>query len=140
MMAEANPLSEFQELFGDSVDFDELMAGREQLTGPQVKILFKHDLQKHLDVTRRILPLFDTYPLYVQAALADAVYRGDLGTETAKLIRLGKWNEAAVEYLDRKDYKNRVALNVRGIGPRMERNRDAMLRFAAELTNKQPIR
>ena len=126
----------FTKLFNNSIDFDALLQKREQLTEPQVQILFQHDLKRHLDVAKRVLPHFDNYPIYLKAALLDATYRGDLGTKTTALINQNQWDEAAIEYLNRKDYRNRIQLGIPGIGPRMERNRDAMLRYAAESRNQ----
>ena len=40
----------FTKLFNNSIDFDALLQKREQLTEPQVQILFQHDLKRHLDV------------------------------------------------------------------------------------------
>ncbi len=122
----------FKKLFGDEVDYEAVASGKASLEKDQVYKLFEYDLDEHLDRARGIFTQFDTYPQYLQAALLDSVYRGDTGGKTARLINAGKWKEAAKEYLNRKDYKNRAALGIRGIGPRMERNRNAMLKYAQE--------
>jgi len=95
--------------------------------------LANYDIRRHLRRARRIFPAFDNYPDYVQYALLDSIYRGDTGPATIKLINAGKWRDAAREYLNRYDYKNANALGIPGIKPRMEMNRDAMLRYAEEL-------
>jgi len=127
-----NSKSLFYKLFGDSVNFDDVKSGKTSLDAKQVKILFSHDVQEHLKKAKRLFNSFDSYPLYLRQALLDSVYRGDTGNNTRKLINQGKWEEAAVEYLNRRDYRNRVQLGIRGIGKRMEHNRDAMLKYARE--------
>jgi GH24 family phage-related lysozyme (muramidase) len=126
----------FKSLFGDKVNYNNIKSGKAKLDDAQIKSLFKYDLKHHLDRTRRIINDFDGLPTYLQAALLDSVYRGDTGRKTAQLMNAGEWGAAAKEYLNRRDYKNRVKLGIRGIGPRMERNRDAMMRYSKELNNK----
>lgn len=126
----------FAKLFGNNVDFDKLYSGAASLTSDQINTLFDYDVKKHLDRAESIVPSYDSYPVYVQAALLDAVYRGDLGPKTSALINAGKWAEASVEYLNHNQYKNRVSLGIAGIGPRMEGNAAIFKKYSEELSAK----
>lgn len=123
----------FNTVFGNEVNYNNIISGRDALTNEQIWRLFEYDLERHLTRARNRFHNFDDFPSYLQLALLDSVYRGDTGPRTTALINAGKWREAAVEYLNRRDYRDRAKNNMRGIGPRMERNRDAMLRYANEL-------
>lgn len=123
----------FRNLFGNEVNFNDIRSGRSSLTNEQVLKLFEYDTKKHLARAKRNFPKFESYPFYLRVALLDSVFRGDTGPKTTSLINQDKWEEAAEEYLNRYDYKNRQKLGIPGIGTRMERNRDAMLRYAREI-------
>lgn len=123
----------FNELFGRSIDFDKILSGQLGLTKEQVEKLAKYDSKKHLERAKKIFNNFDNYPVYLQYALLDSVYRGDTGPKTTVLINQGKWEEAAKEYLNRYDYKNADQLGIPGIKSRMESNQKAFLQYANEL-------
>ena len=131
----------FQSVFGNSVNWNDVRNGRVSLTDEQVRELAAFDIDDKANVARNMFNDFDTFPPYLQEALLDSVYRGDTGPKTTALINQGRWREAAREYLNRRDYidaKNnrpdpRTGILMRGIIPRMEHNRDAMLRYAEEL-------
>lgn len=106
--------------------------GRETLTNNQIDSLFANDIQTYIDRTRARINNFDALPEYLRTALVDATYRGDLGPRTIRLINENNWTAAAREYLNHRQYQNAVALRIPGIRPRMESNRDAMLRYAGE--------
>lgn len=125
----------FQQLFGDTVNYDKIISGQEKLTDEQVNQLAKYDINIHLQRARKMFPKFDTYPYYVKEALLNSVYRGDTGSKTMALINAGKWEEAAKEYLNRYDYRNADSLGIPGIKQRMETNRNAMLEYAKQLKN-----
>lgn len=66
---------------------------------------------------------YDDLPVEVRAAAMSAHYRGDLGPKTVKLLNAGKFKEAAHEYLDHKEYRQRKAKDEGdGVVHRMERN------------------
>lgn len=123
----------FQELFGNSVNWNDVYHGRAELTEEQVAALARYDIEEHVQRAIRLLPQYETYPEYVQEALLDSVFRGDTGQRTAALINQGNWRAAADEYINRMDYINAERNNMRGIKIRMDRNRAAMLRYAEEL-------
>lgn len=123
----------FNELFGNTVGWNAVHNGKQSLTDDQVKQLVLYDINEHIERAERIFPKYNTYPEYVKTALLDSVYRGDTGPKTTALINQGRWHEAADEYINRKDYRNAIQNNARGIKIRMDKNRNAMLQYAKEL-------
>jgi len=114
----------FQKLFGRDVDFNGITAGRVALTDSQVKDLFDHDVVEHLERARKIVPKFDLLPDHAQVAIMNATYRGDLtgSPRTVRLINMGRWQDAAEEYLRHEEYLARKAKGNDGVVQRMERN------------------
>ncbi len=132
----AESRSVFMKLFGcDTSCFDDLVDGKTSLTSTQVDELFTHDINIYIKRTKNLFPSYDSYPDYIKMALVSSVYRGEMesGHETVKLINEGKWREAAVEYINRKDYREAAAKGLGGIVKRMDANRDSFLRYAGEL-------
>ena len=125
----------FNHLFGNAVNFDDIVSGRATLDTTQIRTLAEYDIKRHAERAIKLVPEYNTYPSYVQSALLNGVFRGDLSgsPKTLRLINSGQWREAASEYLDNEEYKNAVANGIPGIRPRMEENRDAFLRYAREL-------
>lgn len=123
----------FKKLFGSKVNFDKILSKRQGLTKQQISRLFNHDIQAKLSLTKRLFPKYDRYPDYVKAALLDGVYRGDLSgsPRTRSLINNGKWEQAAKEYLNHKEYRKAKATGS-GVASRMEQNRDMFLKYAKE--------
>lgn len=70
---------------------------------------------------------FTEMPEDLQNAVLSAVYRGDLGPDTAKLLSKGEFDAAADEYLNHEEYKERKAKDPEdGVVKRMERNAEVM--------------
>jgi GH24 family phage-related lysozyme (muramidase) len=84
----------------------------------------------------RLIPKFTSYPKYVRTAILNAIYRGDLGPVTRKLINQGKWDRVATEYLNHPNYTNPGRF--KGVVKRMKSNADAFAQYAAELKGKKP--
>ncbi|MEM4182120.1 MAG: hypothetical protein QXX68_03175 [Candidatus Pacearchaeota archaeon] len=116
------------------VNYYDVLKGRRKLTYDEIKMLFKEDIQIYLERARKLFPNFNSYPLYLRAAILDGVYRGDLSgsPKTIKLINEGKFYEASIEYLNHKEYKESIKKGKRGIRLRMERNSEAMKRYSSE--------
>ncbi len=105
-----------------------------KISEKQAESLLTKGIQKiESDVKRRI-PKYDSYPKYIQMAIMNASYRGDLGPATIKLINSGQWNKVSKEYLNHPNYINPG--NLRGVVTRMKSNADAFDRYAAELAGK----
>ncbi len=121
----------FNELFGEEVNFDDVVAGTVSLTQPQITTLFSYDVQSRLSTARRLFPQFNSYNVETQGALLDGIYRGDLSgsPNTISLINQGSWDSAATEYLNHQEYidaKDRLDRGVNttnaGVVYRMEEN------------------
>jgi len=122
----------FIQLFGNKVNFDNVLSGKSSLTTEQANQLANYEIHQHLIRAKNIFPQFDNYPQYVQNALLDSVYRGDMTPKVSTLVNSGQWDKAAKEYINRQDYRNAEHMNIRGIIPRMNRNKNAFLAYAKE--------
>ncbi len=70
-----------------------------------------------------LVPQYSALPDAGKAAVLSAVYRGDLGPRTARLLADCKYEEAAIEYLNHNEYRERKEVNRNdGVVLRMERN------------------
>ena len=142
--------------FGDYLlpfeGFDEVArrgAGEKYLTlghghyGPDVKegqkisrkdaaLLFQKDIQKRIPQIQKLIPKFDSFPASAQTAIFGEFYRGSIGgsPNTVRLINEGKFKEASKEFLRNTEYQDRVKLNRRGIGPRMERVASELMKMS----------
>jgi GH24 family phage-related lysozyme (muramidase) len=127
-------LSIFKDLFNISdQEYNNIISKKRKLTDDQIyKLFYEYDLKKHINKAKARLPKFDSYPKYIQVALVNAVYRGDLGKNTANLINANNWSAAAKGYIKHKDY-NSPNPRLKGITPRMNQNQKAMLQYAKEL-------
>lgn len=94
------------------------------------KDFFKEVMPVFRERAKTVVPDYDNLPARAQRAVMSAVYRGDLKAShrTAKLLREGKYKEAAAEYLNNEEYRSSKAKNqkagkvVDGIQIRMEEN------------------
>lgn len=127
----------FRQLFGTKFDSNTVLSGRKPLTDKQMFKLLDYDLPKKINLAKSQIPEFNTYPPYVQTAIVDGYYRGDLpgSPKTKKLINSGNWVAAATEYLNNKEYKAAKSSHS-GVAKRMERNRDKYLQYAQELVGQ----
>lgn len=103
-MKNSRPL--FKELFGNEVDFDQVLKGK-ALTDDQVVKLAVHDVKKHLARAKAVFPNLSKYPDYLQASLVDGIYRGQFvpNGETVRAINSGDWATAIKRLENRKDMK-----------------------------------
>lgn len=116
------------------LDFDLVYKGKKKLSNEQIDRLFSVDLEQYIERTRKSIPAFDEYPPYLQSALVDGFYRGCLAgsPKTLRYINEGRFDQAANEYLNHQEYNLAKVSNKQGIRKRMEKNRDAILRYASE--------
>jgi GH24 family phage-related lysozyme (muramidase) len=103
-----------------------------KISEKEAERLLTQGIQKIEDDVRRRVPGYDKYPKYVQIAIMNASYRGDLGPATIKLINAGKWSQVSKEYLNHPNYTNPG--NMRGVVARMKSNADAFDQYAKEQT------
>jgi len=101
-------------------------------TGRWLHATFKSAYQHHVERDRGRLPAFDSYPEYLQAELMQCEYRGDLGLSPKAMgyLRDGRYQAAAVEFLDHAEYKSPTTSP--GIKKRLE-----SLHYALMLRSKQ---
>ena len=142
--------------FGDYLlkyeGFDEVArkgAGEDHYTighghyGPDVKkgqrisrkdagLLLQKDINRRIPEIKKLIPKFDSFPASAQTAIFGEFYRGSVGgsPKTVELINEGKFGEASKEFLRNKEYINRVKLNRRGIGPRMEKVSSELIKMS----------
>lgn len=100
-----------------------------RLSTSQVMKLFKQDLEKHTKRAEQAVgsDVFNKLSAHRKAALVDISYRGDLKPEFdfVRFIRQGKFNKAAIAYLDHAEYKERIKAkkgSLDGVVKRMNRN------------------
>lgn len=114
--------------------YPELKPGM-KISEKQAEALLTKGIQKIESDVRRRIPKYDSYPKYVQMAIMNASYRGDLGPATIKLINSGQWDKVSKEYLNHPNYTNPG--NMRGVVSRMKSNADAFDKYAAEKSGKK---
>ena len=133
----------FKNLFGSKADINGMLSGRVPMSKSQMYKLFQRDVQTKIDKARGLITNFDSYPQYVKNAIIDGLYRGDLGPDTRGFINDGDFAAAAKEYLNHNDYRKSVAKNKagkpHGVKGRMERNRDAFLKYSNS-GDTQPVK
>jgi len=93
-------------LFGGSVDYDALLNGSQTLTKDQVEKLFNVDVKIKEKLASKLIPDYARFDKPTQNAIVNALYRGDLGPKTIKLINAKEWKRAAAEYLNHSNAKS----------------------------------
>lgn len=81
--------------------------------------LLEKDVGKKLNYAKSQIKNFDTLPLTVRIATLNALYRGDIGQKTMRLLDQNKFDDAAKEYLNHREYKT---TGNKGVKKRMEWN------------------
>jgi hypothetical protein len=116
-------------------DYDDIIKGRTVLTSPEIEKLLDYDIDIRLGISRGIFKHYNRYPNYLQYAILNGVFRDDINeVNTPNTIRIlkaagelfvsadnhqdliprykqaaEKYNEAALEYLNRRDYNFETA-------------------------------
>mgnify|MGYP003144101033 FL=1 len=95
----------------------------ETITLEKAKKNLEEDINIRLVEIQNRIPNFSNFSEELQLALFGEYYRGSVGqsTETIKLINAGKYNEAAIEFLNNREYKDAKKRNRRGIRKNMEK-------------------
>ncbi len=108
-------------VYKDDKDIDTEGVG---LTGEFIgRDFFREVVPVFEDRARNAVKGYDKLPDEPKAAVLSAVYRGDMGPDTAKLLSAGDYEAAAVEYLNHEGYKKRKEKNPNdGVVKRMDRN------------------
>lgn len=116
------------------VNYDLVYSRCKRLSDEEVRKLFDYDISLYVEKTKAEIKNFDSYPNYLKIALVDGFFRGDLAKspKTKALINEGKFYEAAIEYLNHKEYINAKKNKMSGVFYRMGSNSRAMLRYSRE--------
>jgi GH24 family phage-related lysozyme (muramidase) len=93
-------------LFGGKVNYNSLLNGSQSLTKDQVEKLFNVDVKIKEKLAAKHIPAYSTFDQNTKNAIVNALYRGDLGPKTIKLINAKDWKKAAVEYLNHPNAKS----------------------------------
>ena len=88
----------------------------------EARELLRQDIQERLPQIRRAFPEYNNFSPELQVELAQGWFRGDVSgsPNTRRLINEGRFEEAAVEFLNNEEYRRAEALGKPGIRPRME--------------------
>ena len=91
-------------MYKDGKGIDTIGVGQ---TGEWLTKTFPEALAHHEDRVRNYIPQYDSFSPLLQQELLQAEYRGDLGysKKARGLINEGKFEEAAVEFLDHAEFK-----------------------------------
>ena len=93
----------------------------------------KKDISAKESFAKRKIENYDKLPQYVKNGIINALYRGDLGPKTLKLMNMGQWDGVAKEYLNHPNYTSGKYPKIK---ERMKMNADAFEKYAAELRGK----
>ena len=122
--------------YADDVGIDTQGVG--QTAENKGKNFFTETYPKYVARAQKKVKGYESLSPDLQNAVLSAVYRGDLGSDTAKLLSAGKCLEASKEYLDHEEYKARKKKDPNdGVVLRMDRNAAAMEK-EAENGRSQP--
>lgn len=127
----------FRKVFGDTVNWKDIYQGRTELTEAYGRRLFDYDVETFVQGARKRIHEFDGLPVPVQEGIVNALYRGDIGPKTIRLMNENRWEEATDEYLNHKGYRNATFRGMEGIVIRMNENARRFRAYAIELEEKK---
>lgn len=109
-----------------------------KISNNDAEVLLTSDITKEENKTKTLFPKYTSYPLYVQRALVNAVYRGEAKSsyEWVKSIISGKWSTAATQYLEGWNINFSQSNDPKykgGVADRMVTNQNAFKQYAEEL-------
>jgi hypothetical protein len=81
--------------------------------------LLRKDVKDKIKVAKDKIKNFNALPLNVKIATINALFRGDMGPKTMELLGQSKFDEAATEYLNHREYRT---TSNSGVKKRMEWN------------------
>jgi len=125
----------FSELFGNTVNYDDLLGGKTALTEKQMDALARRDTKWKYRELQEALPNLKTFSDDLTVSLADSHFRGGLSgsPKTLGLLKEGKFSEASKEFLDNEEYRQSKGGfgekgHLPGIAKRMEIHAGEMLK------------
>jgi GH24 family phage-related lysozyme (muramidase) len=104
-----------------------ILASQDRMTPEEAESLLRIDVESRLPTVKKLAPDFENYSQELQAELASETFRGMTGKSPKAMqhLRAGKFEEAAQEYLNAKDYRESVR-DETGIAKRMKNLSDAI--------------
>jgi hypothetical protein len=117
----------FSAAFPDKT-YENFASGLGTLTEDEGALLFEQDFGRYIDRAKRLTPELESYSPELQVQILSATYRGSWGDSprTRKLLKEGKFDEAAEEFINSDEYRNAEDNNLPGLIPRMNSVRDAL--------------
>ena len=89
------------------------------LTDNEAERLLEKDIREKIRFAKSKINNFDGMPLTVRIATINALFRGDMGPRTMSLLSQQKYDQAAKEYLNHREYKT---TSNKGVKKRMDWN------------------
>lgn len=104
-----------------------ILAKQDRMTPEEAESLLRIDVESRLPTVKKLAPDFENYSPELQAELASETFRGMTGKSPKAMqhLRAGKFEDAAQEYLNAKDYRESVR-DETGIAKRMKNLSDAI--------------
>ena len=104
-----------------------ILASQDRMTPEEAESLLRIDVESRLPTVKKLAPDFENYSPELQAELASETFRGMTGKSPKAMqhLRAGRFEDAAQEYLNAKDYRESVR-DKTGIAPRMQSLADAI--------------
>jgi len=125
----------FSKLFGNTVNYDDLLGGKTALTEKQMDKLVRRDIKWKYRELQGDLPNLNTFSDDLTISLIDSYFRGGLSgsPDTLELLKEGKFSEASKEFLDHDEYRQSKGGfgekgHLPGIAKRMEIHAGEMLK------------
>jgi len=112
-----------------------------KLSNSEAESVLKKDIADEESKAKDIFPKFESYPIYVQRALVNSVFRGEAkkSYQWVQDINANKWDSASKKYLEgwNVDFSKS---NIPGtVAERMVNNQKAFKKYAEELKTKKPF-
>ncbi len=83
------------------------------LTDSEAERLLEKDIREKIKLARSKMPNFDGMPLTIKLAIINALFRGDMGPKTMRLLSQNKFADAAKEYLNHAEYRSTKNIGVK---------------------------
>ncbi|MAG37993.1 hypothetical protein CMI45_01230 [Candidatus Pacearchaeota archaeon] len=103
--------------------YSSFLSGHGSITKDEAQKLFRSDMPDYIDRARTLTgDRFSSYSTNLKKNIVSATYRGSWGysPKTRRLLSEGRYEEAAIEFLNSDEYRNAINLGRRGIIKRMD--------------------
>lgn len=116
----------------------QILSGKKKLKKEQTEKILVRDVTARLPIVKKLAPDFESYSPELQAELTSETFRGMTGKSPKAMehLRAGRYEDAAKEYLNAKEYRESKAKGT-GIAGRMENFANALRKEAARKAQSQ---